>query len=235
MTSLGHQLGSPLGALAENLKNFQKGVTDAHRFSEGIKHAIGQTRVCAQLVANLTYMDLLLRGETLDFRPVRLSKIAIETKLNFAHLAREKDLKILVRDEDIDTKLEVWGHEGLLRQVFVNLIDNAIKYSSPGSRIMIDAKEGVESNYLQVSNRGIGVPPGLREKIFFQGVRLKKARMAVPDGTGLGLWLVRRILVAHQAEIICDEVFEKGSLRTAFQIYFPSKPVKQNSAKWRVS
>jgi two-component system phosphate regulon sensor histidine kinase PhoR len=178
---------------------------------------------------------MILRDEPFDFNPINLKKLAVETKLNFQHLAREKDIRIIVLGEEIDKNLDVWGHEGLMRQVFVNLIDNAIKYSARGSRIIVSARHAVGGNYLQVSNRGISVPPGLREEIFLQGMRLKKAKMAVPDGTGLGLWIVRKILAAHGAEITCTEVFEKGSPRTAFQIFFSSEPVRRSLGRWRVS
>jgi PAS domain S-box-containing protein len=229
MTSLSHQLRSPLGALIGHLENFSKGITDASRFANHLKYCIGQARVCGQLVTNLTYMDRILRGEPFTFQKTKLTRIAIETKIDYESVAEKSRIRLQIDDNEIDRLLpEVWGHDGLLRQVFINLFDNAIKYSTPGSTVWVRGIEGVGTRYLQVSNEGFGVPRADRERIFDQGVRLPKPKAWVSDGSGLGLWLVRKILDAHGAKIRCTEVYELGKERTAFQITFPEGTVRRS-------
>lgn len=223
MTSVSHQLRSPLGALVEQLINIQEGIADSSRFTQRLKYVIGQAKVCALLVANLTYMDKILRGESFEFKRVRLAKLATETKLHFEHLALDKNITIDVDSASLDRNLEVWGHPELLRQVFVNLVDNAIKYSIPGSYIRICGRDNMQGRFLQIVNRGLPIPRQDRDRIFERGFRTQEAEALIPAGTGLGLWLVRKICSAHSADIRCTVILEGGEEHTAFQVFFPSK------------
>jgi PAS domain S-box-containing protein len=221
MSSVGHQLRSPLGALVQQLVNFQEGITDADRFQQRLKYVIGQARVCTLLVENLTFMDKILRGESFELKPVGLAKLAIETKLNFEHLALDKNLAINVDDKSLDKHPQVWGHRELIRQVLVNIVDNAIKYSVPSSHIRICGRLDQKGHYLQITNRGLPIPRQHRNRIFERGFRTREAEALIPAGTGLGLWLVRKICFAHGATIHCTEILEDNEQRTAFQISFP--------------
>lgn len=220
MTSLSHQLRSPLGALVQQLLNFKDGVVDSDRFSRRLTYAIGQAQVSSLLVANLTYMDKILRGESFSFQPVSMASLAIATKHNFNHLLPEKRLKLVVDGESLNRHLVVAGHPELLRQVFVNLIDNAIKYSRRGCRIRICGRHDQLGRYVQVSNLGIPLPEE-RDQVFQRGFRTAKAEALIPAGTGLGLWLVRKIATVHHATIRCTTIHEEGEDRTAFQVFFP--------------
>ncbi|MCP3961826.1 MAG: PAS domain S-box protein [bacterium] len=219
MNSFAHQVRSPLGALIHHLVNFRKGIIDATRFKDELGYVIGQANVCALQIENLTYMDKILRGESFEFAQVNLAKLAIQTKLDFEHLAVDKKIRVEVDGTSIDKHLLIRGHNELLRQVLVNLIDNGIKYSVPHTRIRIRGCAGPQC-YLQVTSRGLPIPREDRERIFERGFRRPAAKAAVPDGTGLGLWLVRKILAAHNATIRCTEILEEKRERTAFQIFF---------------
>jgi PAS domain S-box-containing protein len=224
MTSLSHQLRSPLGALLGQLKNFKEGITDAARFSQRLHYAIGQVKVCSLLVANLTYMDKILRREAFDLRPINISKIAIETGLDFKHIAREGKIRIEVDGGSLDRHLPgVKGHPELIRQVFVNLIDNAVKYSVPNSTIRLCGREKPGVKYLEISNRGLRIPRTERKRIFERGVRMQAAEDLIPDGSGLGLWLVKKILDVHGGTILCTEILRGNHECTCFQIDFQTK------------
>ncbi len=173
-------------------------------------------------------MDKILRGETFELMPVNLAKLAVETKLNFAHLLPEKKLRIEIDEKSLRQKLDVSGHQELLRQILVNLLDNAIKYSIPGSRIRMCGCHDPQRHYFQISNRGLPIPREDRERIFERGFRMPHAQALIPAGTGLGLWLVRKIATAHDATIRCAEILEDGEKRTAFQIFFPAKPMSRS-------
>ena len=219
MNSFAHQVRSPLGALIHHLVNFREGVIDAGRLKTELGYVIGQANVCALQVENLTYMEKILRGESFKFHQVNLAKLAIQTKLDFEHLAVDKRVRVEVDGKSIDKYLPILGHKELLRQVLVNLIDNGIKYSLPHTRIRIRGCPGPQA-YLQVTSRGIPIPREDRKRIFERGFRRPEAKAAVPDGTGLGLWLVRKIVGVHGATIRCTEILEHKKERTAFQIFF---------------
>jgi PAS domain S-box-containing protein len=219
MSSLGHQLQTPLGSLVETLRNFETGVLSQRDLLSRLPYVIGQTVVCTRLVRNLSYMDKILRGEPFDRDKVSLARLAIETKIDFMHLLREKRLELHVDGDSLDRFLRVRGHGEMLRQVVVNLVDNAIKYSLPGTTINIRGREGPA---FEITSRGLPIPEEEREKIFQRGFRTRKAQAFVPHGTGLGLWLVRKIVEAHGASIGCEEVLEEGEKRILFRILFPA-------------
>lgn len=220
MSSLGHQLQTPLGSLIETLRNFETGILSQQRLMDRLPYVIGQALVCSRLVRNLSYMDKILRGEPFHRERVSLTKLAIETKLDFLHLLHEKRIDIHIDNESLDRLLRVQGHQEMLRQVVVNLVDNAIKYSAPGSTIYIRGRQWQEWPALEISNRGFSISDKDREKIFERGVRTRQAHALVPHGTGLGLWLVRKILEAHEASIRCHQVIEGGQKRVLFRIVF---------------
>lgn len=114
-------------------------------------------------------------------------------------------------------------------------MDNAIKYSFHRTTIRIRAVPCNGGSRLEVINRGLPVPPNLRDKIFERRYRTDHARAAVPDGTGLGLWLVRKIVEAHNAAIICTGLMEDGEERVLFQITFPAADPEQNTPNRRPS
>jgi signal transduction histidine kinase len=186
-----------------------------------LPYVIGQAFVCSRLVRNLSYMDQILRGEPFQRERVSLSKLAIETKLDFMHQLHEKRIDVQIDNESLKRLLRVQGHQEMLRQVVVNLIDNAIKYSLPRSTIQIRARQWPSGPAFEISNRGFSISEENREKIFERGFRSGKAQALIPHGTGLGLWLVRKILEAHEATIRCHEVIEGAQTRVLFRIIFP--------------
>lgn len=222
ISSLSHQLLTPLGSLIETLRNFERGELNQRYLQQRLPYVIGQVVVCTRLIRNLTYMDKILRGEPFQMERVSLAKLSIETKLDFLHLLAEKHLDLHIDDASL---LNVQGHPEMLRQVLVNLTDNAIKYSFPGSSIQIGGRKVSGAFALEVSNQGLPIPSEDREKVFQRGYRTNTARGAVPHGTGLGLWLVRKIVDAHGASIHCLEVMKDGKKRILFRIVFPISSV----------
>ncbi len=221
MTSMAHQLQVPLASLVENLRNYQLGLEDPKHPGAKLPYVFGQAVFCTRLVRNLSYMDKVLRGETFHRDRVSIARLAIETKLDFLPLLQEKDLELSIEDSSLDRYLQVHGHADMLRQVLVNLLDNAIKYSVRRSTIAVRAHQWPQGPVLEISNQGLPIPAAMREEIFERGRRTPQAKAMVPHGTGLGLWLVRKILSAHDATIRCTEAVEEGRRRVVFRIVFP--------------
>jgi PAS domain S-box-containing protein len=219
LTSLGHQLQTPLSSLVETLRNLERGVMSTER----LPYVIGQAIVCSRLVRNLSYVDKILRGEPFQKEKVSLGKLAFETRYDFLHLLREKKMELVVDQASLERFLVISGHREMLRQVLVNLIDNAIKYSFPESTIAVVGRRGTDEVALEISNAGFPISEEDREKVFQRGFRTERAQALIPYGTGFGLWLVRKIVEAHGATIGCHEVMEGGQKRVLFRIVFPNE------------
>jgi two-component system phosphate regulon sensor histidine kinase PhoR len=112
------------------------------------------------------------------------------------------------RDKNIDFKVEiadelpaVYMVREQIKQVLINLIDNAIKYTPEGGEIKINVEEEGDKVYFSVKDSGIGIPKADQERIFERFYRVDKARSRSLGGTGIGLSIVRNIIKQHGSNI----------------------------------
>ena len=111
------------------------------------------------------------------------------------------------------------GDEDLLRRLIVNLLDNAIRYTSPGSTVRVDLEAAPGGYALSISDRGPGIPPDVQTHIFERFYRADTARTRREDGNsgaGLGLALSRWIAEVHGGHLTLARSSEAGTTFTAF-------------------
>ena len=134
---------------------------------------------------------------------------------NCQSLAGEREIGIQVQ---MDEGLFVNANSALLEQALINLINNALKYSDPGSEILIRA--GLEENEIRihVQDQGCGIAPKYHSRLFERFYRVDKARSRDMGGTGLGLAIVKHIAMAHRGNITVQSKPGKGS---TFTLHIP--------------
>lgn len=108
----------------------------------------------------------------------------------------------------------VMGIEEQLNQVFINLIENAIKYTSDGGRVVVSAEADEKWVTLRVADNGVGIPPEDLDRIFERFYRVDKARSRQAGGTGLGLSIVKHIVKGHGGDIWVESRVGEGSTFT---------------------
>ncbi len=91
------------------------------------------------------------------------------------------------------------------------MIDNAIYYSGSKTTVVITARRKADSVVFTVKDSGIGVPKDEQDGLFGKFYRASNARKKRPDGTGVGLFLARKVILAHGGEIIFESTEGKGS------------------------
>jgi two-component system phosphate regulon sensor histidine kinase PhoR len=129
--------------------------------------------------------------------------------------ARERDISLQLQClADVRAELNA----ALLEQAIANLIDNAIKYSGPGSQIEILATRSDREVAIAVRDHGCGIPAEHVPRLFERFYRVDKARSRKVGGTGLGLAIVKHIVYAHRARITVDSKPGEGS---TFTIHLP--------------
>jgi signal transduction histidine kinase len=101
--------------------------------------------------------------------------------------------------------------ETKIRQVMMNFIDNAIYYTPTGGHIQVELKETEKNIEFTVKDDGIGISKPEQAKLFTKFFRAGNAKKARPDGTGLGLFMVRKVIVAQGGSIIFQSQEGKGS------------------------
>lgn len=146
--------------------------------------------------------------------------IALEQKLvPLGELVREsfEDAQILAEPSRVTTVLtecqaaEVVGDRDRLRQLLLNLTDNAIKYNQPGGLVEIALRKAGDEAQIMITNTGKGVPEELQPKLFERFVRGDEARHRAIEGCGLGLAICRWIVQAHHGSIRISSIPEKST------------------------
>jgi len=149
----------------------------------------------------------------LDLQPVRLDEVVRDATELFEFVAQEKSITVFTA---LSPDLIVRADRNRLRQVLVNLLDNAIKYSAPGDRVEISAEPRSDEVVITVTDTGAGIPAEEIPRIWERLYRGDKSRSQ--RGLGLGLSLVRAIIKAHGGHIEVQSTVGKGS---SFVIHLP--------------
>jgi signal transduction histidine kinase len=168
-----------------------------------------QTQYMANLVNDLLDVATIESGKLqLDLQPVDLVKIA-QTNLNRNRLiAARKNITIDLQADPIPMAL---FDAGKMEQVLDNLTTNAIKYSPPGSHIQIRLQTSAEEILLSVQDEGPGIPSTELEKLFKPFQRTSVKTTGGEKSTGLGLVIVKRIVVGHGGRIWVESQLGQGS------------------------
>jgi two-component system, OmpR family, phosphate regulon sensor histidine kinase PhoR len=123
-------------------------------------------------------------------------------------MANEKGIELLYLHSG--KTLELFGDKNKLRQVFINLIQNAIKYTEHG-KVEIVLEEEKKFGLIKIKDTGIGIPEEDINRIFERFYRVDKARSRAVGGTGLGLAIVKHIIEAHGSKIEVKSAVNEGS------------------------
>jgi signal transduction histidine kinase len=168
--------------------------------------------------------DLLLLAKSeggqkpLTIKEMSLSDLLQELYLQGRSLAQPKSIE-LVLNPNVTEEIRILGDEMRLRQVFLNLIANAVNYTPDGGRVEISLSVAGEEAIVRVADTGIGIPAEHLPYIFDRFYRADKARNREDGGTGLGLAIVDSFVKAHGGRVEVDSVPGKGS---AFTVFLPS-------------
>jgi len=148
----------------------------------------------------------------MEFQPLRLDTMLRDIPIRARSF--DESLKIKVKFQTTDILIQ--ADPTRLAQVFDNLISNAAKYA-PGSNVTISLLSDGDMAHITVEDDGPGIPPNHLPNIFSRFYRVPNQNRSV-RGSGLGLFICRRIIRAHGGEITAESNFGQG---TTFHIYLP--------------
>ncbi|MNP06318.1 Alkaline phosphatase synthesis sensor protein PhoR [compost metagenome] len=147
--------------------------------------------------------------------PVRLVEVIRESEKTVKAQFKEKPIDLIIQEE---TPLVIIGDAGRLIQVFVNLLNNAYKYTSEGS-IHVRIFETADHITVSLSDTGTGIESDELPHIFERFYRGDKSRNRKTGGAGIGLAIVKAIVEAHGGSIDVESKINQG---TRFTLHFPN-------------
>ncbi len=207
-----HQLRTPLTSVKGYISMMIEG--DGGKINDTQKTMLNQAFFSAQrmvyLIADLLNVSRLKSGKfVIETKAVDLSNLVSEEMGQMTEIASSKSLTLSYNKPKNFPKLNI--DETKTRQVVMNYIDNAIYYTPQGGKIDITLEDKPETVELRVVDNGIGVPKSEQHHLFTKFYRAENARKVRPDGTGLGLFMAKKVIVAEGGAIIFDSQEGKGS------------------------
>jgi signal transduction histidine kinase len=208
-----HQLRTPLTSVKGYISMVLEG--DAGKINamqrQLLNEAFTSSERMVHLINDFLNVSRLQTGKfIIDQRSIDLSRIIEQEAESLKSTAKAHSLKIKYRPPTYFPTLFL--DEGKIRQVIMNFIDNAIYYSRPGTTIEVKLYIDDGDAIVEVHDTGIGVPEAEREHLFTKFFRATNARKQRPDGTGVGLFLAKKVVVAHGGHIMFDSVEGEGSM-----------------------
>jgi heavy metal sensor kinase len=210
-----HELRTPLTAIRSVGEVGLRGRRDEGAYRAIIGSMLEEVDRLAGLVDRLLTLSRAETGQAkLSFEVVALKELAESVAADLAVLAEEKTQPVIVEPQGSPHAL---GDRLMLRQALINLVDNAIKFSAPGTRIVIRVFESSGKAIVEVVDRGPGIPAGVRDHIFDRFFRAPSASDEV-GGSGLGLSIAKSAVEANGGTLTLERSGEDGSV---FRISVP--------------
>jgi len=212
MSMASHQLRTPLTSIKGYLSMALEG--DAGKVTPQqeklLTEAFNSSERMVQLISDFLNISRLQTGKfVIDKAPMDIKQTVRQEVSNLKLLAEGRGLKL--RLDVTDKDLPVVADESKIRQVIMNFIDNAVFYSTSKGTIVMRLERVGNSMAFTVTDSGIGVPEDQQGKLFSKFFRAKNARKQRPDGTGVGLYLAKKVVDGHNGSIIFSSKEGRGS------------------------
>ena len=218
VANVSHELRTPLTAIKGYLETLldeaSEGSPTHQRFLE-VAHTHAER--LGRLVNDLLKLSDIETGKvTLRQEAVCLSDLINEVSAMFETEAGKKEI---VLQNEVPMDVQAFADRDRLSQILLNVIDNAVKYTPQGGKIIFQSKMGNDHQViLQVKDTGLGIPPGDLPRITERFYRVDKARTRQDGGTGLGLAIVKHLIQLHGGSLHIDSEFGSG---TCIEISLP--------------
>jgi heavy metal sensor kinase len=212
-----HELRTPLTVIKGELQEL---VGDSTLSKADMRERVGsvleEVARLEHLVSGLLVLSRLDAGEPRrDWADVDLAELVSSTAEQMRLMADDRGIEI---ELSALTKTVVRGDRARLKQIIVNLLDNAIRFTKRGGTVWLRTAADEAGSVLEVSDTGIGIPSGSIPHVFDRFFRVDEARSREDGGAGLGLSIVKSICAVHGADIEVESRVEAGS---CFRVTFP--------------
>ena len=200
VANVSHELKTPMTTIAGFADGILDGTIPPDKERESLQVISSETRRLSRLVRRMLELSRLQSSERVaaqeqfDAEEVLLRVlVSLEAKITEKNLDVETDLP--------PGPVMVWGDPDAVTQVCYNLLDNAVKFSSPGGRLSLKITTRGGKAYIAIGNQGETIPPDQLTHIFDRFHKADSSRSAHKEGVGLGLYIVKTILNTYKEDI----------------------------------
>ncbi len=211
-----HELRTPLTAMKGNVEVALQRDRSPEEYQDVLATSLGQVEDMARLVKSLlTLTQFAGERPPIDLKPVLFEPLLENLVSDVSILAEEKGCLLTALFQEVPLIL---GDSGQLKQLVINLLDNAIRHTPMGGAVTVGLKSSEDQVCLTVKDTGSGIPAEHLPRIFERFYRADLARDRESGGTGLGLAIAQEIVLAHHGTISVKSDVGKGSV---FTVSFP--------------
>jgi len=212
VANISHELKTPVGALGL-LAETILGEEDPAVMRRLANRMVVEAERAARTIDDLLELSRIEFADDAEFSSCDVATVVSEAVSRISTAAEQAEVTVRT---GVPGGLEVHGDRRQLVSAVFNLLDNAVKYSPPGSEVDVQAtrEEATSVVTISVSDHGIGIPRRSLDRIFERFYRVDRARSRHTGGTGLGLAIVRHVVSNHGGQILAESVEGQGSVFT---------------------
>jgi heavy metal sensor kinase len=218
-----HELRTPLTVIKGELQEIVGGAMVRAEVRDRVGSVLEEVARLEHLVSGLLAISRLDAGEARrEWVDVDLAELSANTAEQMRLMAEDRGIRL---ESSAPAPAVVRGDRGRLKQVIVNLLDNAIRFTPRGGIVTLSAAAGDDYHVLEVRDSGIGIPASALPYVFDRFYRVDEARSREDGGAGLGLSIVKSICSAHGAQIEVESEIGRGS---CLRLRFPRPSIAQD-------
>ncbi|MEK5233210.1 HAMP domain-containing sensor histidine kinase [Lysinibacillus sp. FSL K6-0232] len=210
LATVSHELRTPISYVKGYSEAIQNGMITEQQKEETIQLIVREANRMERLTNELLQLARTENEQTnIMLYPIPLGETIREVQQILMHQAHKKNITLCV---DVDDALIIQADEVKLKQIFINIIENAINYSYEGSDVEVIAAEHNGYAVITIKDYGIGIPQEDLSHVTERFYRVNKARSRADGGSGLGLSIVEQLVKQLQGKLEIDSVVDKGTI-----------------------
>ncbi|MCD8117609.1 MAG: HAMP domain-containing histidine kinase [Oscillospiraceae bacterium] len=199
VANISHELRTPMTSIAGFADGLLDGTIPQSEEKKYLQTISSETKRLSRLVRSMLDVSRLQDGGQVRMQKFDLTEMVVQTLLNFEERVNGKGMNVELNVPE--GTLSVMGDLDSLTRVVYNLIDNAIKFAGQGTDLVISIWKEDDRAYTRVQDTGATIPQSELPLIFDRFHKADHSRSMDKDGVGLGLYMVRQILAAHDQDI----------------------------------
>lgn len=210
LATVSHELRTPISYIKGYSEAIQNQLLEGKEREEALELILREA-IRMERMTNELLQLVRKEQEEIEMLPIVLSETIRESVKLLEGQAKEKNIRMM---QKLDENIIVQGDEEKLKQIFINVIENAIRYSNDNSQVTILCYESDHRAIVEIQDEGIGIPEEDLPRVTERFYRVNKARSRADGGAGLGLSIVKQLVKQHDGTLSIKSALGEGTLVT---------------------